>query len=102
MEIQEKDIDQRLVRVEERTKSNSHRLDDVQKRLTDNQKMVQNISLIAQRQDAMETDVKQIKSDVKSLASKPIKRYDSIVQIVLSTIIAGLIGYILIRIGLGQ
>ena len=48
----------------------------------------------------MESDVKEIKADVKSLNAKPGKRWDSIVDKVIWAVLAAVIAFILGRIGL--
>lgn len=47
----------------------------------------------------MENDVKEIKSDVKSLTSKPAKRWDSLVEKIILAIVAAVVGYALSHIG---
>ena len=49
----------------------------------------------------MDTDVKEIKADVKALAGKPAKRWESIVDKALMAVVTALVGYIFIRLGFG-
>lgn len=100
--MDEKDIEQRLTRVEERSKSNSHRLDEHEKRLQDNEKMLQSIALIAQKQERMDSDMAEIKTDVKSLLGKPEKRWEKIVEAAIAAIVGGLIAFALFKLGLGK
>lgn len=90
----------KITEVDARTKSNSHRLDEVEKRQADSEKMLNSIVLIAQRQDTMESDVKEIKSDVKLLTGKPGKRWESIVEKAILCIVAAVVAYALAKIGL--
>lgn len=91
----------KVQRVDDRSKSNAHRLDEVEKKLADNDEMLASIARLDQRQKDMDTDVKEIKADVKALAGKPAKRWESVVDKVLMTAIAALVGYVLVRVGLG-
>ncbi len=91
----------KVQRVDDRSKSNAHRLDDVEKKLTDNEKMLASIARLDQRQKDMDTDVKEIKADVKALACKPAKRWEAIVEKALMAVVAGIVGYVLIKLGLG-
>lgn len=99
--MNEQEMERRVTAVEERAKSNTHRINQVEKRQEDSEKMLHSIALIAQRQDSMEVDVKEIKADVKSLAAKPGKRWDSIVDKILLAAVGALVAYIAVRLGLG-
>ena len=91
----------RLQQVDDRSKSNMHRLDDVEKKQEANDQVIASIARLDQRQKDMDTDVKEIKADVKSLTSKPGKRWESIVDKALLTVIAALVAYALTQIGIG-
>lgn len=92
--------EKRLTEVEERSKSNTHRLDDVEKRQDDLEELVSTVKVLAVREENVETDVKEIKNDVKSLTSKSGQRWDSLVDKIVITIAAAIIGFILAQIGL--
>ena len=80
----------KVQRVDDRSKSNTHRLDEVEKKLADNDEMLASIARLDQRQKDMDTDVKEIKADVKALAGKPAKRWDSVVVAILGAVAGGL------------
>lgn len=92
----------KVQRVDDRSKSNAHRLDEVEKKLADNDEMLASIARLDQRQKDMDTDVKEIKADVKALAGKPAKRWESVVDKALLTVIAAIVGYIVVKLGLGS
>ena len=96
----EREIEHRLTEVEARSKSNTHRLEEVEKRQDNLDSLATSVSLLAEREKRVESDVKEIKSDVKSLAEKPAKRYDSLVDKALWAIVAAVIAFILGRVGL--
>ena len=91
----------RIQQVDDRSKSNMHRLNDVEKKQEANDQVIASIARLDQRQKDMDTDVKEIKADVKSLTNKPGKRWDSIVDKALLTVIAALVAYALTQIGIG-
>lgn len=93
-------IEHRLTEVEERSKSNTHRLDEVERRQDNLDKLATSVSLLAEREERVESDVKEIKCDVKTLAEKPGKRYDSLVDKVVWAVLAAVIAFFLGRIGL--
>lgn len=93
-------FEHRLTEVEERAKSNSHRLDEVEKRQDNLDKLVGTVGVLADREKRVEDDVKEIKTDVKSLASKSGKRWDNLVNQIITIIVAAIAGFILAKLGL--
>lgn len=94
------DMEHRMTEVEARSKSNAHRLDDVEKRQDNLDKLTTSVSLLAEREERMESDVKEIKSDVKTLAEKPAKRWEAVVEKALLAVVAAVVAYFLGRMGL--
>ncbi len=92
--------ERRLTEVEERAKSNTHRIDKVEKQQDEFIELVSSVKVLAEREQNVENDVKEIKSDVKTLASKPAKRWDSMVDKILTTVAAAIIGFIFAKLGL--
>ena len=90
----------RLTSVEERSKSNTIRLDDLEKRQDNRDELVGTVKVLAVREENVETDVKEIKSDVKNLTNKPAKKLESITQTIIAVIVTALITYILSTIGI--
>ena len=86
---------------EQRSKSNEHRIDKLeeqQKQLSD---LVSAVAVLAEKQSQIGDDVDDIKREIKVLAEKPAKRWDGVVDKIISAIIAAIMGYALARIGLG-
>lgn len=92
--------EKRLTEVEERSKSNAHRLDEVEKRQDNLDELVSTVKVLAVREENVESDVKVIKNDVKSLTSKSGQRWDSLVDKIIITIAAAIIGFVLAQIGI--
>lgn len=92
--------ERRLTACEERSKSNSHRLDEVERRQDNLDELVGTVKTLADREQRVETDVKEIKLDVKELTGKPGKRWDAFVEKVIWALAAAVIGFLLARIGL--
>lgn len=59
--------------------------------------MVASVEVLATRQETVETDVKEIKSDVKALTEKPAKRWDGIVDKLIWLMVSGAVGYLVRR-----
>lgn len=95
----ENEIEHRLTEVEERSKSNTYRLAEVEKRQDNLDDLVSTVKVLAVREENVENDVKEIKSDVKSLTGKPAKRWDNLINQVISILVAGIVGFILAKFG---
>lgn len=94
------DHERRLTEVEQRSKSNTKRLDEMEKRQADLEALTSSVATLATKQETMEDDVKEIKADVKSLAAKPGKRFDAIVDKLVWAILAAVLAFLLGRVGL--
>jgi predicted nucleic acid-binding Zn-ribbon protein len=92
--------EKRLTSVEARSKSNSHRIDEVEKRQDKLDELVGAVSLIASREERVEADVKEIKADVKEITGKPARMWEAIVEKVVVAIAAAVVGFFLAKIGL--
>jgi predicted nucleic acid-binding Zn-ribbon protein len=92
--------ERRLTEVEERSKSNTHRLDSVEKRQDSLDELIGTVKVLADREERVEDDVKEIKTDVKRLTNKPGQRWDSLMEKIFFGIVAAIIGFILAQIGL--
>lgn len=95
----EQEFEHRLTEVEERSKSNKHRLDDMEKRQDNLDELVGTVKVLVVREENVENDVKEIKSDVKSLTGKPAKKWDNLINQVISILVAGVVGFILAKFG---
>lgn len=86
--------------VEDRSKSNEHRIEDLEKRQDNLDELVSTVKVLAIREENVENDVKEIKTDVKALNEKPAKKWDGLVDKIILTIAAAVIGFLLSKIGM--
>ena len=93
-------IEHRLTEVEDRSKSNQHRLDELEKRQDNLDDLVSTVKVLAVREETVENDVKEIKEDVKSLKGKPGERWDSLMDKIIWAVAGAVLAYILAKIGL--
>ena len=96
----EREFEHRLTEVEARSKSNVHRLDEVEKRQDNLDKLASSVAVLAEREKNVETNVEEIKGDVKSLKGKSAKRWDNLVNQVITAVVAAIAGFILAKLGL--
>ena len=94
------DVGVKCAELEQRCKSNTHRIDKLERRQDNLDELITSVGILASKQGDMETDIKEIKGDVKSLAEKPGKRWDGLIEKVAWMLIAALIGFALAKIGL--
>lgn len=101
------EIEHRLTAVEDRSKSNTKRLDKLElesKALTDMatsmKVMAERQEHIVEKQDEMADTVEKLDGKVEALEAKPGKRWETIVTEALKLIIAAFVGYLLAQIGL--
>ena len=93
-------IEHRLTEVEDRSKSNQHRIAELEQRADNQETLISTVAVLASEQKTMKNDVKEIKDDVKALTNKPAKRWDNLVDKIIITVAAAVIGFILAKIGL--
>lgn len=92
--------EKRLTEVEERSKSNSHRLDEMEKRQDNLDELVGTVKVLAVREETVENTVKEIKTDVKNLTGKAGQRWETLINQIITIIVAAVAGFILAKIGL--
>lgn len=92
--------EKRLTDVENRARSNSHRIDEIEKRQDNLDELVSTVKVLAVREENVENDVKEIKNDVKGLTGKSGQRWDSLVDKIILTIAAAIVGFVLAQIGM--
>lgn len=97
---QVKNNEHRLTAVEDRAKSNTRRIDDLEKRQDNLDELVSSVKVLAYREQAVENDVAEIKKDVKSIKAEPGKRWTKVVETLIVTVVAAIIGFALGKIGL--
>ena len=99
--MNEKDFEHRLTKVEDRSSSNTKRLNKLEELMDTLTELVKSVATIAQKQKDMDDDMKEIKADVKGIAGKPGKRWEAIVEKALTAAVAGLVAYALMKFGIG-
>jgi predicted nuclease with TOPRIM domain len=95
------ETEHRLTQLEERSKSNSHRIDELEKRQDNLEELTGTVKVLAVREQNVENDVKEIKNDVKALTNKPVKRWENLSEKIILTIASAVVGFILAKFGIG-
>lgn len=95
----EREFEHRITEVESRSKSNVHRLDALEKRQDDLEKLVSTVAVLAERMKSVENNVEEINKEVKTLNGKSGKKWDSLVNQIIGIVVAAIAGFILAKIG---
>lgn len=98
--MDETSMEHRMTAVEQLGKSNKHRIDDVERRLDENDKLVSAVCGLQKDMEYTKSDVSEIKRDVKTLTDKPGKRWDGIVEKLIWAVLAAVVAFFLGRLGL--
>lgn len=96
----DREFEHRLTAVEDRSKSNQHRIDEMEKRQDDLEELTTTVKVLAIREENVESDVKEIKNDVKTLTSKPARRWEKTVETIITVAVSALVGFILAKLGM--
>jgi predicted nucleic acid-binding Zn-ribbon protein len=100
MEQFDADHERRLTQVEQRAKSNTYRLEQVEARQDNLEKLTTSVEVLATKQDAIKDNVDTIKADVKTLTEKPGKRWDAVVDKLIWALLAAVLGFAAAYVGL--
>ena len=82
-------------------KRHEGRIRDLERRQDDLDKLVTAMATVEQKQVSMDEDLKEIKKDVKTLAQRPGKRWDAIVEKALAALVGALVSFFLLKAGIG-
>ena len=99
--MEETEIVERLSAVEQRTKSNSHRLEALEKQTEAVNRLATSVAVMAEKVEVTGAKVDSLCTDVQELKAEPGKRWKSVVERVIYIIVAAVVGFILARLGLG-
>lgn len=99
--MDEVQMEQRLTAVEQRCKSNGHRIDKMEERQEALDKLATSVALMTQEQKDIKEDISEMKKDVKSLTSLPAKRWNDVVEKIVWLVIGGAVAALLAQAGMG-
>ena len=91
--------EKRLTEVEARSRSNTHRIEEVERKQDDLSELVGTVKVLATKEAQVEADVKEIKDDVKILTNKPAKRWELVVTESIKLLVVAILGFLLAKFG---
>ncbi len=89
----EQELGVKLAETETRTRANAARIEKLEQRQDHLEKLATAVEVLAAREESVERDVKEIKSDVKSITEKPAKRWDTMVDRALYALVGAAVSY---------
>lgn len=98
--MDEVQMEQRLTAVEQRSKSNTHRIDDIEMEQKALNQLAASVAAMAQEQKDIKEDISEVKKDVKSLTSLPAKRWNDVVEKIVWLVIGGAVAAMLVQAGI--
>lgn len=99
--MEDTEIVERLTAVEQRSKSNSHRLETLEKHTDALNTLATSVAVMAERVETTGDKVDSLCADVQEMKSEPGKRWKLVVEKVIYIVVAAVMGFILARLGLG-
>lgn len=96
----EKEEIERLVEVEQRSKSNTKRIDTLEERVEDIHSLTLSVREMATEVKIMRQDMNKMDNRIIAIEEKPSKRLDSIWGYIVSAVIGGIIGYVFLKLGM--
>ena len=93
--------EKRLTETEQRTKSNTKRLDKVEKWQADFGDLISTVKVLADREERVEKDVGEIKEAVQEIREKPGKRWEGVIDKIIFTVIGAVVTFLLVKLGIG-
>lgn len=92
--------ERRLTQVEQRSKSNTHRLEKLEESTEAISRLATSMEVMASKQEQVADTVEKLDGKVTALEEKPTKRMDGLVDKIIWAICAAVIAYALAQIGL--
>lgn len=96
----EMNIEHRLTEVEERSKSNTHRIGTLEKNTEVLNRLATAVEVMALKQDTMSGSVDRLTSEVESLKAEPGKRWKFVVEKAIYIAVAAVLGFIFAKLGI--
>ena len=98
--MDELNFEHRLTEVEQRSKSNTKRLDELEKSTDAIHDLATSMKVMVQKQDTMNTSITKLTTDVETLKAEPGKRWKFVVEKAIYFVVAAVIGFVLAHVGL--
>ena len=89
-----------LTEVDQRSKSNGHRLDRLEKQTEAINRMAVSMERMAAKQDTMNENMTTLTGKVEALEAEPGKKWKAVTEKILCAVAAAVVGFLLAQVGL--
>lgn len=89
-----------ITEIDQRSKSNTKRLDEHENKISKLSEFYVALTKVNDKVDTIDSDVKEIKTDLQEIKDKPTKRYEQVVGYILSALVGAIVMIIFTKIGL--
>lgn len=96
----DKDDIKLITEIDQRSKSNTKRLDEHDKKIEELSDVYIALTKVNDKVDIIDSDMKEVKSDIQEIKDKPAKRYETIITYIITTIIAAILGFLFAQLGM--
>lgn len=93
-------IQAKIAEIEARSKSNTHRINDLEEDNRALHTLATSVKVLATKQDTIESTVQEIKTDVKELKAVPGSKWEALVKAAVTAIVGALVGFALAHAGI--
>lgn len=93
-------IQAKIAEIEARSKSNTHRINDLEEDNRALHALATSVEVLATKQDTIESTVQEIKTDVKELKAVPGSKWEALVKAAVTAIVGALVGFALAHAGI--
>ena len=93
-------IQAKIAEIEARSKSNTHRINDLEEDNRALHTLATSVEVLATKQETIEANVSEIKDDVKSLKAIPGGKWEALVTATVTAIVGALVGFALAHAGI--
>ncbi|MBD8996036.1 MAG: hypothetical protein EGR26_06020 [Clostridiales bacterium] len=98
--MDEVQMEHRLAEVEQRSKSNTHRIDELAQEQKTLNELATSVALMTQEQKDIREDISEVKKDVKSLTNLPAKRWNDVIEKIVWLVLGGAVAALLAQAGI--
>lgn len=98
--MDEVQMEHRLAEVEQRSKSNTRRIDELAKEQKALNELATSVAMMTQEQKDIREDISEVKKDVKTLTDLPAKRWNDVIEKIVWLVLGGAVAALLAQAGL--
>ena len=94
------DLEHRVTETEQRSKSNTRRIEKLEESTEIINRMAISIEKMAMKQETMNGNLNELRTDVETLKAEPGKRWKFVIEKTLYFVVAAVVGFFLAKFGL--